>query len=849
MYLHKVLTNSRMLIITISILLFSFLGSILFAEEASSSVSTEKENSNETDTETDVNKLGSVVVKGELENKGSGDTTVKGEQILTVPVMNNNLNEVLEVFPNVQMTDSAHSSEQGGEIAPPEISISGGKAYQSSIMLDGMSINNRIDPAADNPGDLDSVASHSQSIFINPLLLDQITVYDSNIPARFGGFTGGVVDSKIRNPGDMFKGKVRYRTTSHHMTKMHVNEGGEYAFEHSNDHEQQPKFYKHEFFSMVDLPLTENSGLLLSYNLKYAQIPLTHLGETVTQWRKSENFLAKYACYLTEDDSLDLSVIYAPYEAKYFTKNAKNSDFYLESGGIVLNTNYQHTFTAGGEVSLTGAYARTRYNRDAAKDWYLWRKTDSKDWGSYYTDDEIDDQEYSSEGGLGSLDTSQENVGFKADLSLQTFKSGWITHTISTGYAYELLCGTYERKKTTYIYKDATINDQVTGTSSDVAYVEGEQYFATRLVYDAGYSEVYVHELSCYLEDELQLYRFTFIPGVRCTYDDYMENYDIAPRLASTFDVFGTKKTLLIAGYNRYYGMNLLTYKLREAVQPYRVESRTVYQSQLRAWEATASQGRTLNRYSELRTPYADEYTAGIKQSIYDSVLSFRYIKKYFKDEFARSGSEVKSDGMVYYTLNNNGETTYQSYSFSWEYFLKQHSFLLNATYAKSTSSNENYDDTVEDEDTETYVWYEGEIIRKSKLPRDDYNRPVVINLVYSGMLGKSFSYAITGQYRGGYIEVEETDEKKAIPDGESYIDPLTGEKVTESLTVYERNKKKWVITFDVKLQWTYTLYKSHTLSVFTDITNIFNTKTELGASESDYEMGRQIWAGLEYNF
>ena len=39
--------------------------------------------------------------------------------------------------------------------------------------------------------------SSSQSYYIDPDAISKITVYDVNVPAEYGGFTGGVVDAEL----------------------------------------------------------------------------------------------------------------------------------------------------------------------------------------------------------------------------------------------------------------------------------------------------------------------------------------------------------------------------------------------------------------------------------------------------------------------------------------------------------------------------------------------------------------------------------------------------------------------------------------------------------------------------
>ena len=116
---------------------------------------------------------------------------------------NSDIGTLLRINPNVQFDDSAFaSSNRMGEIRPANISINGGQYYQNLLQLDGTSFNNDIDPQATNPHDLADVPSATQGIALDTELIGQLTVYDSNVPAAFGGFSGGVVDAESRKARD-----------------------------------------------------------------------------------------------------------------------------------------------------------------------------------------------------------------------------------------------------------------------------------------------------------------------------------------------------------------------------------------------------------------------------------------------------------------------------------------------------------------------------------------------------------------------------------------------------------------------------------------------------------------------
>ena len=132
------------------------------------------------------------------------DATAKG---------NGDINELIALLPGVQLSNDAFSIESLAEISAPEISISGAQPWQTGFSLDGMNYNNRIDPASNSrlTSSSNDVSGGVQSMNVNSDIVESITVYDHNIPAEFGGFSGGVVDTKTKETfgNDSFSFSVR----------------------------------------------------------------------------------------------------------------------------------------------------------------------------------------------------------------------------------------------------------------------------------------------------------------------------------------------------------------------------------------------------------------------------------------------------------------------------------------------------------------------------------------------------------------------------------------------------------------------------------------------------------------
>ena len=106
-------------------------------------------------------------------------------------------------------------------------------------MVDGVSINNDLDPALNTQGNSYNEfiipGATSQGMAIDSDFLESIDVYDSDVSAKYGSFTGGVVNAKTRNPRDGFHGKFSMSHTRDQWAKVHIYKGQEQAFENSSN--------------------------------------------------------------------------------------------------------------------------------------------------------------------------------------------------------------------------------------------------------------------------------------------------------------------------------------------------------------------------------------------------------------------------------------------------------------------------------------------------------------------------------------------------------------------------------------------------------------------------------------
>lgn len=785
--------------------------------------------------------LAPVIVVGSSKPPVVQEASLDQEVIRQLPAGNGSLNELLRVLPGTQLSENYNSAATGGEILPPKISISGGKVYQNHFLIDGIANNNLIDPAATGDNIVTDAPGYPQERFLNSDLIDRITLYDRNVPARFGNFTGGVIEATTRNPGHEMEGHLSYRTTRDRWTKFHIAGADQDKFASGGNEKLQPKFTKNDYGASLSFPLTKQSGLLTSWSHLDSRIPLPYFLGSESQKRRQQSYFSKYVNELSAGDHLEVVLSSTPYREERFFNNVQRSDYEVKMEGLALQGEWKHSFSSG-EVTLSTAYRYSSNLRSGAQDFRPWAATDSKDWGRLIGSD------FSAEGGFGTVEKIQESYDLKNLFRLDPLLTGTVRHELTSGIDLNRTLGSFERQETTYLYDGARLSPDILCGANDFDCVENEQFFTTRILYPAAKSQAVINQVGVHGEDLLCYRRLELRPGLRFDYNDLMEQANLAPRFVASYDLFGSGATILRAGANRYYGTTLLTDKLREAKAPFSSESRTSYQNRPTAWTAASAQGPYVTRFTKLQTPYADELSLGIDQKVVGGLLNLQYLHREGRDEFSRTYSPLQPDGLRYYTLNNLGRSHHERYSLAWERNWPRHFLALNASWQETTTNNESYD-TVLAEEINSQIWYKNQLIFRSDLPAHVQNRPIIVNLIWVAELPARFTFTNLSRFRSGYREIVSTGEFRPLPDALSRIDPLTGEEILDAVAVYEETRHSGKVIFDWKLGWSTPVYRQQLLVFSLEINNVLNSRTQTGGSTTTFEMGRQFWAGLAYDF
>lgn len=782
------------------------------------------------------------------------DSQVKG---------NGDIATLLRINPNVQFDDSAStSSRQMGEIRPAEISINGGQYYQNLFQLDGASFNNDLDPQSSNPHDLADVPSVTQGIALDTDLIGSLTVYDSNVPAAFGGFSGGVVDAESRKAGDALAGRIYFRMARSVWDEQFAP--GTSDFLQSTTYSNQPVYDKYKISAMLEGRTRNGIGIIGSLARIRSEIPLhgysggTSSNDERIKEQRRENTSASLRADWASGDGIELgaSLTYAPTDERYFTKNAKNAYFDLKQGGPVAS--FRAAFGLGGwNLRNSVSYSDLESSRrvDSSIDyWKGWARSPEFDWG-------VNNNSY--EGNWGNIDQTTRNIGYKLVAEHAPLQWGASTHGVQLGLEYRDRKATYHRLNDHYSFlspaatttctdangvvdTDAcSLSPVYTTVTNGVAAGKG-QYFRTMNIYSAGYFEVAVREWSAFLQDDIRVGNFSLRPGLRVDSDDLMEKDSIAPRFAMSWDVFGNQRTLMTAGANRYYGRNMFSYKLREG----RDNLQTTYTRTAGTllWKQS-KQYTSTNRFEGLDIPYSDELNFGINQRWAGLDFNFKFVNREGRDEVLRQ-RVASNDDSGYYSSNvyqyvNAGRSSSDIYTLSigqqrpWRWHGSSNTAQLGFDYTDVRRNFSSYETAYTDGSYNRLVRYEGKIIRAYDIPQDSFNRPWSARLSTQtriddlGLLWSNFL-----RYRAGH--------RATISNG---AEEYNG----ETIDVIDNYDYPGSWTWDSTLEYAIALPERQQLYVRAEIQNLLNRKNLIysGSTESSayYEPGRSYWLELGYRF
>lgn len=810
-----------------------------------------------------------IMVRSTPTSQSMGTQIINAEQIARYPTRNGTVSELLRHNPNVSFANDTDSSNNPGEIAPERVSFHGEKFYNNNFMIDGLSNNSTINPGNNNGSLTSSPDGYSptdlpsggvQTFWVNSQLIDRLEVFDSNISAKYGDFTGGVVDARLKDPSlDRSSGRVSWRTSRDSWTRYHIDETKREDFDKAETFSNQPKFTKNVYSINVNQPLSDSAGIIFAYNQEKSVIPTYH--PTMQRWddqeRIAETYLLKGTWYADNGDILRLTGMYAPHESTYYKKDIKDGGFTNNGGGYRANIEWEHYAPWGKVTSLVGyQYEQNKIEQeaDSYQTWYRYNRSRNFEsqaitWGSGIAGA---NSQTSNIGGYGTFGTDKTTTTLKQDYELTPFAALGVAHQVDFGWQTDLYQARYRRfGESSRGSGVATIDTSVVCQAGDPYCIDGEQYFKGRILYPARSVEGNYTNYAVYLQDSMNFKRLELTPGVRLQYDDYLKNLTAAPRFAASLDVFGDKSTRLFGGANRYYGQNILAYKLRSGISANITQTRTNASS---PWVGDTTKYSSYDYdISNLKTPYSDELSLGLSQRVLDTVWTAKWVNRRGRDQFGRDSYTNETTGRKYYIMSNSGKTDGDTWTLSaqpispYRFSMADITWELGATYRQNKSSSQSTYDTSDTDDN--MVIFNGKLMERGEMDALDFNSPwrgfVNVNTFFPAInLNWSQNLTYTAGYTGYSISTEN------CPDYGSACGSYEG-----NASLYTKTKYKNAFTYDWRFVWSQPTFQDQSVELSLDVLNVLDNvvaATQTTGSSSSvvtYKTGRQFWFGVAYNW
>lgn len=747
----------------------------------------------------------------------NGNTHYTSESIERLPTGNGNISDLLRTNPAVRMDSTQSTSLNQGDIRPEKISIHGASPYQNAYLIDGISATNNLNPA--NESDASSatnISGMSQGYYLDVSLLDNVTLYDSFVPVEFGRFNGGVIDAKIKRfNADDSKVKLGYRTTRSDWLTSHIDENNKSAFnqDSSGSTYYSPDFKKNFYTLSFNQELADNFGVTAGLSRRQSDITRADYvsNDGIVAGRAQyknviDTALSKFTWFASDRFTHDLTLKYTGSSRDYNTSTFPQSD--REMG----NKSYGLAWDM--DTQLAWAKLRTTVGWDHISDY---TRHDHDIWYTELSCTYGDITGRCTRGGLGHISQAVDNYTFKTRLDWQKFAVGNVSHQPYFGAE--------------YIYSDAW-TERHNQSESYVINAAGKK--TNHTIYLKGKGRLGIDNYTLYMADRISWRNVSLMPGVRYDYDNYLSNHNISPRFMTEWDIFANQTSMITAGYNRYYGGNILDMGLRDIRN---------------SWTESVSGNKTLTRYQDLKTPYNDELAMGLQQKIGKNVIArANYVYREAHDQISKSSRTDSATKTTITEYNNDGKTKTHSFSLSFELAEPLHIRQVDInpqivfSYIKS-KGNLSLNNGYEESNTgDNQVVYNGNLVSYDSVPVADFNNPLKISL------NMDFTHQPSGLVWANTLAWQEARKARIMlgKTNAQYISEYSDYKQ------YVDEKLDSSLTWDTRLSWTPQFLKQQNLTISADILNVLDSKTAVDTTNTGvatYASGRTFWLDVSMKF
>ena len=786
----------------------------------------------------------------------SGTTTLNREAVQDRAPGSGDVNSILRIVPTVQFSNSAGNASRDSlqDLRPSTVSISGGSVNENLFILDGVGVNSYMYDEDAGAGDFTGVgvaAASAQTHWVDASLVGELTVIDSNVSARYGDFTGGVVDIRTRAPSHTFGFETYYGLTSDGMAEYRVSDLAREAIG-SGAMPGTPEFEKERFGFSVDLPVSERLRLLAAYNQTNATVT-NFPGNNYLSYgsfglrSRGENYLLKAEYDLASTVTLTGQVSYAPYESQARQTNTAYDNLITSNGGGLTTKIGLDGNRGVAAWSLDLSYANTDNTRDAP-------------WGTFNIST-------SAPGMAGCSATSSCTIGSAGDFiqeqDVTSLQGEWEQPlgfgNLSAGFEISNVKAHRERPQELISHLSSNISpNTVCTTGESLACRNGSYALTTQLRYGAFDARAEINAYALWAEYQFDLAGFDVRAGLRYDHEDFLDNHNIAPRLSVSRDLPWAGINLT-AGLNRYYGRSFVGYALREGAGVTRTYSRavTVVGTERRWSDNWVLTNHTdSNRYSGLGldTPYSDEATVALTGPIawIGGQYRIKGIIREGRDLIASSArtTEIydRETGTTatrsVYTATNDGERSYKGLSLEYTRPIgDDHAISLSTNFSHTDATNLSYFDMSDEvELSGRMVYYNGQVVDLLVAVADnqlqDLASPFILNADWSARwLDGRVRTNLNARYRDGYERVADTGVNTSV--GGVTYDVYGKVPIGDSVDV----------NLSVDAEIARTAYG--TVSLDARVNNLFNTilNDDYVSPTQPYQLGRNVWVSVKFRY
>ena len=699
----------------------------------------EEENEQEGSSEQEEAIVLPITVRTTVIDEPIGTEIYTQEVIRNAPVGQRDLADLLQLNTAVDFSRESNLSAGSASLRPAEVAIHGQPYYQNLFLIDGTDTTNDLNPGAKGlsvGGDLFSTpslvapigGSSPQGYYIDTSLLKRVEVYDSNVSAEFGGFTGGVVSAELKDPSVEPYVKLSYglqkdEWEKYHLTEDDINAADKYRGVYTPDYE------KHDLGISVSRQLRENLGIVVAFTRRYSEF-LQEFEDDADIFHDLyyedtiDNLVGKVSTFLGESP-LSVSFRYSNRSHDGLTSTTYTGFFKKDHEGRGLTANLRPS-RFDGRLNLNLSYDRLSDILDSVSNYFVYHEYLEGSGISRFA------------GAFGDTNQRQSRMSFRPTFSFGEWQIGRTMHKIRVGGEMRRTVSFYERPDTITYEQYYCIRDNgrmgCRDQDGDGRSSAGDEFLNRRFFYHAGKVELEYEEISAFIEDTFEIWEYELRIGLRGDWGSFLDNFDVAPRVELSTEVPWFEDTTLTYGFNRYYGRSFLRYELNDAIYGWRESYLNLTRPRGRPGEEIPCSISIFENCThlfydnrtgaaDLKTPYSDEVSIGWTQPILGWNTKTKVLVRGGRDGVTRD----RVDGLYYY--RNDGWSVTRSIGIALDQdapFTLANSetkFSIGLSYRNSKNnrqSDDAYDESIDNE----IIYYKGKLIGFSQLPAWDYNIP-----------------------------------------------------------------------------------------------------------------------------